>query len=207
MCEELGDIMLQIVFHSQMASEYNDFDMAEVLKRICDKLERRHPHVFGNTKVKDSSEVLVNWDTIKGKENQHPRRDSVLDGVPRALPALQKAMKLQKKAAKVGFDWKDTDPVMEKIQEEFGELKRALKKKNDLHIQEEIGDLLFSIVNLARHLNLDPERALNLTNRKFKSRFQEMEKKIKKTGKTMASLSLEELDLYWDREKLKTPNK
>jgi tetrapyrrole methylase family protein/MazG family protein len=199
--------MLQVVFHSQMASEHNNFDMTDVLKRICDKLERRHPHVFGNTKVKDSSEVLVNWDKIKGKENLHHQRDSILDGVPRALPSLLKAMKLQKKAAKVGFDWKNMDPVMEKIQEELGELKMALMKKNDMHIKEEIGDLLFSIVNLARHLNLDPEHALNLTNRKFKSRFQEMEKKIKKTGKAMASLSLEELDLYWDREKLKTPNK
>jgi len=204
MCEELGDIMLQIVFHSQIAKENRLFNIKDVLKSICDKLERRHPHVFSNTEVKNSNEVLINWEKIKKVEKEGKNGRSVLDNIPKALPALLKAFKTQKRVARVGFDWKNVDPVLNKILEEINELKAEIEKGNTGNIKGEIGDVLFSVVNLARHLKIDPEEALNTTNKKFEKRFKKIEKRIEKQGKKMDELSLEELDNYWEEEKLKS---
>jgi tetrapyrrole methylase family protein/MazG family protein len=207
MCEELGDLMLQIVFHARLATERKAFGMAEVCRSISDKLIRRHPHVFGKTKVRDSNEVLSNWEKIKRSEPGNRRLLSVLDGVPGAFPALLKALKLQKRAARAGFDWRRAKPVLDKILEETGEIRAEMKKRGrpgGESLALEIGDLLFSVVNLARHLKVDPEVALSLSNRKFERRFRRMERKIASRGGVMKRMSLSALDRYWEAEKLKS---
>jgi tetrapyrrole methylase family protein/MazG family protein len=201
MCEELGDIMLQVVFHSVIARETGGFDLKDVLKTISDKLIRRHPHVFGKVKVKNSDEVVVNWEKIKRGEKSVMHRQSVLDGVPRAMPAMLRALKVQKRAAKVGFDWKRAGPIIGKIREETGELQAEIRKNNRVRLTHELGDMLFSVVNLARHLQVDPEEALQRTNRKFIKRFAGMEKAILSRGLKLQDLTLKQLDLFWEAEK------
>ena len=183
--DELGDLLLQVVFHSQIAKESNLFNFEEVIDSICVKMIKRHPHVFGNADINTSDEQLSSWEAIKAEErakksNKDSNSSSALDGVSVAYPALLRAEKLQKRAAQVGFDWKDTEPVLSKLDEEICELKEALNNDFDkAKVEEELGDILFSCVNIARHLNLDAETALNKANRKFTKRFQFIEKSLK----------------------------
>jgi tetrapyrrole methylase family protein/MazG family protein len=199
LCEELGDLLLQIVFHAQMAREAGEFDFDDVAHSIADKLVRRHPHVFGRNRLKTAEQVLTQWHAIK-KTEKNGRR-SVLDGVPKHLPALMKAHEIQKKAARVGFDWKKSTDVLAKVEEELSELKRAMKRKRRREIEEEFGDLLFAVVNLARFQKYDAEEALNQTVKKFRRRFEQIEQEIARRGKKLEDCSLEELDAIWNRVK------
>ncbi|KNZ68898.1 MazG family protein [Thermincola ferriacetica] len=203
-CEELGDLLLQIAFHAQIADEEGFFDINDVVKSIAEKLVRRHPHVFGNTRVKNSSEVSYNWDKIKEMEKRKEGMEeaSILDSIPKALPALLKAEKVQKRAAKVGFDWPDYRGALDKIYEELEELKEALDRGNRSNAAEEMGDLFFALVNLARFLSVDPEEALQATVDKFIKRFKLMEKKAWETGKKLADLNLDQLDQLWEEAKI-----
>jgi tetrapyrrole methylase family protein / MazG family protein len=193
--EELGDLLLQVVLHSQMASEEGRFDMDDVATVIADKLMHRHPHVFGENKLPDSEAVLRQWEVIKRAEKQE--RNSALDGVPRALPALARAQKVQTKAARVGFDWNDADGALEKVQEELSEIESASERQ----IEEEVGDLLFAIVNFARKKGLDAEQALWQATAKFSDRFQAMERLAKDRELELASLTLSQMDRLWDEVK------
>jgi tetrapyrrole methylase family protein / MazG family protein len=207
MCEELGDLLLQIVFHAQLASEKKAFSMADVCRSIADKLTRRHPHVFGKTRVRDSDEVISNWEKIKRKEKANRSRVSVLDGIPSAFPALLKSLKIQKRVARVGFDWKTAGPILAKIREEIREIREEMAKRGRtprLALKLEVGDLFFAAVNLARHLDVDPEEALSLANRKFERRFRGMEKSIAAGGGSMRRMPLSALDRFWEAEKLKS---
>jgi len=199
LCEELGDLLLQVVFHARMAEETGDFSMQQVIDDATEKLVRRHPHIFGDVQAADAGAAILAWESIKKQEKKE--RKSVLDGIPMGLPALMAAQKLQHKAAKVGFDWDAIEPVWLKIQEELSELKEACQEENEEHIQEELGDVLFSIVNLARFLQVDSELALISCNRKFKTRFQYVEKKVKQSGKDWSEYSLAELDEFWNESK------
>ncbi len=199
MCEELGDLLLQVVFHAQMASERNAFTIREVLEGLNRKLYSRHPHVFGSVKAETSGQVLQNWEEIKQQEKPH--RLSVLDGVPRSLPALFKAEKLQRKAARVGFDWTNPEPVIGKVQEEFSEFAEALRRGEPKEAGEELGDILFALVNLGRHLNISAEESLRKTIEKFDRRFRHVEDRLREAGKEWKSTSLEEMDSYWDEAK------
>lgn len=201
LCEELGDLLLQIVFHARMAEESGAFSMQDVVDGITQKLIRRHPHVFGDVTVRDAGEVVLNWEAIKQKEKAEERR-SALDGVPKDLPALARAAKLQQKAAKVGFDWESVAPVWEKIGEEIAELREAIAAGDEAQIEAEYGDVLFSVVNLGRFLHADPEIALNATNRKFARRFSEVEKRVRASGREWADFTLAELDAYWNEAKV-----
>ena len=197
MQEELGDVLIQVVFHAQLAKERGIFTFEDVVKGIADKLVRRHPHVFGDGSAKTSEEVMVKWAEIKKTEK--PERTSALSGIPKILPALALAQEVQKKAARVGFDWKDADPVWEKVGEELAELEHAVQKNEG--VEEELGDLLFAIVNLSRHLKQDAEQACRLATKKFSRRFKWVEEKVKQEGKEMKDLSLAELDVYWKQAK------
>ena len=199
LCEELGDLLLQIVFHARMAEETGDFSMQDVIDGICNKLIRRHPHVFGQISVRDAAEVLLNWEQIKKEEKKE--RTSLLDGVPKDLPALMGASKMQQKAAKAGFDWADIGPVWGKLDEEIAELKQAIQQKDTAHTEEELGDVLFSVVNLARFLKVDAETALRRTNGKFKHRFSHVEARVKASGHSWKEFTLEELDAFWEEAK------
>lgn len=199
LCEELGDLLLQIVFHARMAEEAGEFSMQEVVDGITEKLVRRHPHIFGDVQVSDAGEVLVNWEKIK--QTEKPYRLSVLDGVPAGLPALMSAEKLQKKAAKAGFDWDEIGPVWEKCSEEFAELKAAIEENDAAHIEEEFGDWLFAIVNLSRFIKVDAELALMGANRKFRRRFEYVEQCVKNSGRGWQDYNLEELDDFWNQAK------
>lgn len=196
--EELGDLLLQIVFHCQIAKEEGKFDIENVARKINEKLIRRHPHVFGDLKVKTPEKVVINWEKIKKSENES---GSVLDGVPKTLPALLKSYRLQEKAKRVGFDWEKIEDVEKKVMEEFRELKDAINSKDKDKIREEIGDLLFAIVNISRFLNIDPEDALQHSNEKFIRRFKEIESKAKEMGKELYSMTLEEMDILWEKVK------
>lgn len=200
LCEELGDLLLQIVFHARIAEESGLFSMQDVIDGITAKLIRRHPHVFGDVSVCDAGEVVLNWEAIK-KAEKKDSRPSALDGVPAALPALLCADKLQQKAAGVGFDWDNIDPVWEKIKEELVELREAVAKKNAVEMENELGDVLFSVVNLARFLKLDSELALNQTSRKFSERFRFVENKVRASGRSWKDFSLPELDSFWNEAK------
>lgn len=195
--EELGDLMLHLVFQVQIASEEGVFGMEEVLEAINEKLVRRHPHIFGDAEADAANEVKMNWERIKKAEKKD--RKSILDGVPRSMPALIQAWRLQEKAASVGFDWQELEPVCDKIAEEHGELMDALEKGDKAGIEEEMGDLIFSIVNLARKLEIDAEAALKSTNRKFYDRFQYIEAQYK--DKDMSEADLDELDTHWKEAK------
>ena len=193
--EELGDLLLQVVLHSQMAAEATRFTLDDVATVIADKLVNRHPHVFGESRLPDSEAVLKQWEVIKRSEKQERR--SVLDGVPRALPALARAQKIQTKAARVGFDWNEAEGALAKVREELREVESAPEG----YLQEEIGDLLFAVVNLARHVDADPEAALRGTNRKFEERFATVERALAERGKTPEQSSLAEMDALWDAAK------
>ncbi|GAB4259073.1 MAG: nucleoside triphosphate pyrophosphohydrolase [Vicingaceae bacterium] len=194
--KELGDLMLHIVFYAKIASESNAFDITDVLNSICDKLIERHPHIYGDVDVKDEEEVKANWEKIKLKTGNK----SVLGGVPKSLPSMVKAIRIQDKARGVGFDWENKEQVWEKLQEELSELKHEVDHSTD-RIEEELGDVIFSIINYARFLNLNPEDALEKTNKKFIKRFHYMEEKIQSKGLQISDLKLEELDKYWDEAK------
>lgn len=195
--EELGDILFHTVFYSKIASETNDFTITDVLVDVREKLERRHPHIFGDVAVENEEDVKRNWEAIKIQEG----KDSVLSGVPRSLPALIKAFRIQEKAAQVGFDWKEKQQVWEKVKEEIAEFEVAKENELPNELEEEFGDILFSLINYARFLKLDPEMCLEKTNRKFISRFQFMESEFLKLGKQMSDASLNELEQYWQRAK------
>jgi tetrapyrrole methylase family protein / MazG family protein len=195
---ELGDLLLQVIFQSQIAKEEGRFDIQDVVDNINKKLIHRHPNVFGDTIINTAEEQTVNWEKMKKKENSDR---SVIAGVPKQLPALLRAHRIQQKAATVGFDWKNTFPVFEKVEEELNELKQAIKNKNTKEIEEEFGDLLFTIVNLSRFIHVNPEDSLRLSINKFVDRFKKMEKKIKETNQTFEGMSLNEMDEIWDEIK------
>ncbi|MDZ4121764.1 MAG: nucleoside triphosphate pyrophosphohydrolase [Candidatus Cloacimonadaceae bacterium] len=197
--EELGDLMLHIVFQAQIANEQGDFSISEVLHSIAEKLIRRHPHVFQDLRLDDAEAVKMNWERLKKAEKKE--RISVLEGIPRSLPALIYAQRTQEKAASVGFDWQDLRPIWDKLKEEEMELREALQKNDGAMIHEEIGDMLFTIVNLARKLHIDAEAALKETTRKFSGRFNFIEEHYLQSGKDIHEASLEELDSIWDLAK------
>ena len=202
--EEAGDLLLQVVFIASLAREAGAFDMRDVVRGICDKLIRRHPHVFGTEEARDSDAVLRNWERIKAEERQEKHQDlSILAGVPEGLPPLLKASRLQGKAAHVGFDWPDGDaaPLFAKLDEELDELWEAASRGDARDVEEELGDVLFMTVNLARRLKVDPDAALSRVCAKFKDRFQLMERMAVEEGRAMSDHSLEELDALWDRAK------
>ncbi|WP_040279860.1 nucleoside triphosphate pyrophosphohydrolase [Psychroserpens damuponensis] len=196
---ELGDVLLHIVFYSKIGSEKNAFDIADVCNSICDKLIHRHPHIYGNVTVKDEADVKRNWEQIKLKEGKGKK--SVLEGVPKSLPAMVKANRIQDKVAGVGFDWEEPHQVFEKVQEELGELQVEVEANNKDNIESEFGDVLFSMINYARFLNIDPESALERTNKKFIKRFQYLEQKSKDLKKDLSAMTLEEMDVYWEEAK------
>jgi MazG family protein len=197
LAEELGDVLLQIVFQSQIAAQEGSFNFADVARGISDKLVRRHPHIFGDVKVADSKEVLRNWEAIKKTEKK--ARESVLDGVPKHIPPLHRAYQLQKRAARVGFDWSDIQDVYAKLDEEIVELKDAVARRDRKHIIEEIGDLLFSVVNIARFVKVDPAYALDCTNAKFSRRFRIVESEIVASGRKLKDCTLAQMDEIWNR--------
>ena len=198
--EELGDLLLQVVFHSQIAKERGAFTIDDVVDSIAKKLIHRHPHVFGEREdIKTAEDVNREWEKLKEKEGKV--KESILDGVPRSMPALERAYKLQKKAAKVGFDWKDFEGIKEKLIEELSEIEEELKKGNREKIEEEVGDLLFMAVNLARFLGVHPEVALRKANEKFEKRFRYMEKRAKEEGKDLREMSLDEMESLWQEAK------
>lgn len=201
MCEELGDLLLQVVLHGEIASETAAFDLDTIAHGIAEKLVRRHPHVYGDNNAADTGAVLQQWDEIKKQEKGNVPRP-FLHGVSKALPSLTRAVKLQKKAAKVGFDWPDHYGVMDKLREELAEVDGALAAGDEAHIAEEIGDLLFSAANLARKRKLDPETLLTAANHKFESRFGVMEKSLTAAGKSLESSSLEEMESAWQAAKV-----
>ncbi len=200
--KELGDILLHIVFYAKIGKEKNAFDIADVCNAICDKLIHRHPHIYGDVKVKDEEEVKANWEKIKlaEKAKAGATEKSVLEGVPRGLPSLVKAIRIQDKARGVGFDWDHRDQVLNKVHEELDELKAEVAA-NSTKQADELGDVLFSLVNYARFLNIDPDEALERTNRKFIQRFQFLERESAKDGKRMGEMTLAEMDAYWERAK------
>jgi len=195
---ELGDLFLHLVFYSKLGSETDDFNVADVLNGICEKLIFRHPHIYGDVVANTEDEVKANWEKLKLKEG----RKSVLEGVPKSLPALVKAARIQEKVRGVGFDWDNKDQVWAKVQEEIGELNEAVVEKNPEEIENEFGDVLFSLINYARFIDINPENALERTNKKFISRFQWMENQITADQKVMSNMNLEELDAYWNKAKL-----
>ncbi len=198
--EELGDLLLQVVFHSQMAREQGLFDFNEVVQVLCDKMVRRHPHVFADDPAADEQAVTANWEQIKQQERAAKGRDhdSALDGVPAGLPALQRAAKVQKKAARVGFDWPETDPVREQVNLELAELDEALQNGHKASIEDELGDVIFTLVNLSRHLKIDPEQALRKSTAKFERRFRAMERN---QPQPLNSLGSEALEAAWKAAK------
>lgn len=195
---ELGDVLLHIVFYAKIGSETNDFDIADVCNDICEKLISRHPHIYGDVKVADEEEVKRNWENLKLKEG----KTSVLEGVPKSLPALVKASRIQDKVAGVGFDWEEPQQVFEKLQEELGELQHEINENNQEKIEAEFGDVLFSMINYARFLKVNPENALERTNKKFIKRFQYLESKAKEMDKSLKDMTLAEMDVFWNEAKL-----
>lgn len=193
---EIGDIMLHMVFYSKIASEKGIFDIADVLNGICEKLIHRHPHIYGDVKVENEEDVKRNWEKLKLEEG----RKSVLGGVPRSLPAVVKATRIQEKVRGIGFDWENSSQVLEKIQEEWEELEVEINAKSD-RVEEEFGDVLFSLINYARFIKVDPESALERTNKKFIKRFQFMEEKVDEEGKKMKDMNSRELEEYWVKAK------
>lgn len=197
--EELGDLFLHLVFYSKIGEEKNDFDVADVLNSVCDKLIHRHPHIYGDVKADTEEEVLKNWEKLKLKEG----KKSILQGVPDSMPAINKAVRLQEKTAKLGFEWEKIEEVWEKVEEEQSELKEAVSDGDANKILEEYGDLMFALVNYARYLKIDPEAALEYTNRKFKSRFEYIEQQAQAQKKDLAKMTLNEMDALWNEAKTK----
>lgn len=193
---EIGDLMLHMVFYSKIASEQNAFDITDVLNTVCDKLVHRHPHIYGDVVAEDEETVKKNWEQLKLKEG----RKSVLGGVPKSLPALVKATRIQEKVKGIGFDWDNREQVLEKVHEEFAELQEEVKADSD-KIEDEFGDVLFSLINYARFIGVDPESALEKTNKKFIKRFQNMEDLLQNEDKSFDGMSLEQMDVYWEKAK------
>jgi XTP/dITP diphosphohydrolase len=193
---ELGDLLLHIVFYAKIGSETNKFDITSVLNRICDKLVERHPHIYGDVQVKDEEEVKANWEKIKLKSG----KKSVMGGVPKSLPAMVKAIRIQDKAKGIGFDWDNSQQVWEKVQEEMSEFKAELDKGSD-KVEEEFGDLLFALINYSRFIGVNPEDALERTNKKFVKRFTYMEQAAGKAGRSISDMTLAEMDVYWEQAK------
>ena len=196
--KELGDLLLHIVFYSKIGSETNDFDIADVANEISEKLISRHPHIYGDIKVENEEDVKRNWEQLKLKEG----KKSVLEGVPNSLPALVKASRIQDKVAGVGFDWEEPQQVFEKLQEELGELQHEVEENNREKTEAEFGDVLFSMINYARFLKVNPEDALERTNKKFIKRFQYLEQKAKEQNKNLKDMTLGEMDVFWEEAKL-----
>ena len=195
--EELGDLLLHIIFYSKIATEENKFTLSQVIDAICEKLIKRHPHIYGNVKVNDEEDVKKNWEQIKLGEG----KKSVLSGVPKSLPAMVKAMRIQEKAKQVGFEWATKEQVWEKVEEEKLELLEAVDSGNEERIEEEAGDLFFSVINYVRFLKVDAENALELTNKKFIKRFSQMEEAVNKKGLNLSEMTLTEMDAVWNEIK------
>jgi MazG family protein len=194
---ELGDLLLHIVFYAKIGSETNAFDIADVANTICEKLIHRHPHIYSDVKVKDEAEVKQNWEKLKLREG----KKSVLEGVPKSLPALVKASRIQEKVAGVGFDWEASHQVWEKVEEELKEFKAEVTNNNQEAMENEFGDVLFSMINYARFLKINPENALERTNKKFTKRFQYLEEKAKSKNKSLSEMTLTEMDVFWEEAK------
>jgi len=205
LCEELGDLLFQVLFHAQIAKERNQFDINTVVSTSLEKMTRRHPHVFApdssDATPLDSKAVLARWEEMKKKEDRNRSRKSALDGIPRQLPALLRAYQIQARAARVGFDWKTIEPAFDKIEEEFQELRKAAAEEEKARVEAELGDLLFAVVNAARFLQVNPEDALRGTIQRFIDRFQKMESEAQKRGSSLNALSLEEMDALWEQAK------
>jgi len=195
--KELGDVLLHIIFYAKIASEKKAFDIGDVATAISEKLIHRHPHIYGNIEVNNEEDVKRNWEQLKLKEG----KKSVLEGVPQSLPAVIKASRIQEKVAGIGFDWEQPEQVWDKVQEELSELNEEIKAGNNENIEKEFGDVLFSMINYARFINVNPENALEKTNKKFINRFQYLERESKKEGKNLADMSLAEMDIYWEKSK------
>ena len=194
---ELGDILMHIIFYSKIASETNDFDIADVIDGVCDKLVHRHPHIYGNVEVKNEKEVKKNWERLKMKEG----KKSVLEGVPNSLPAIVKSFRIQEKVRGIGFDWDNRNQVWDKVIEEMEELKLEIENGNQDKIESEFGDLLFSLTNYARFISVNPEDALEKTNKRFISRFQIMEDLIKNENLSLDQMNLDQMDIFWNKAK------
>jgi nucleoside triphosphate diphosphatase len=203
LAEELGDLLFQIVFHAQLASELKEFDLTQVANAIADKLERRHPHVFGEAAVKGPTQVLENWARLKAEERKkkNGHAGSVLDGVPKDAPGLQRAERLTEKASRIGFDWPEVSGVKEKLKEELGELDEAMASKDKLAMEHELGDVFFALANLARHLGIAPEDAMRAANRRFTTRFHVVEKGLEAQGVPFGEASLDQMNTLWDQAK------
>lgn len=197
--EELGDLLFQIVFHCRIAQERGEFDMHDVVRSISEKMTGRHPHVFGGETYETSEEVLKQWE--KRKQEEGKNRESILEGIPRELPSLLRAHRIQARAARVGFDWKQVEDVVSKLDEELQEFRQALEKKDQREIEDELGDLFFVLVNISRFVGINPEDALRKTISKFISRFRYIETRAAETGKSLSGMSLEEMDALWDEAK------
>ncbi len=198
--EELGDVLFQVIFHAQLAAEQGSFDIYDILDSSIEKMTRRHPHVFGDTKLSNTKEILANWERIKQAEKKQSAA-SALEGVPHELPALLRAHRLQEKAARVGFDHTSLKQVFAKLEEELAEFEEALKAENPAHMEDELGDLLFCLVNVARFIEINPEEALRKTIMKFIKRFRYLEERVVNAGKSLNEVSLEELDRLWEEAK------
>ena len=195
--KELGDLLLHIVFYAKIGSEQNTFDIGDVANEICDKLINRHPHIYGDTKVDGADQVIKNWESIKLKEG----RNSVLEGVPKSLPALVKAFRIQEKAAGVGFEWDSAEDVLDKVKEEITEFNHEVEDQNHDKMEDEFGDVLFSLINYARYLKINPESALERTNKKFIKRFKYIEESAKNEGKVVNELTLDQMEFFWNKVK------
>ncbi|MCB0509913.1 MAG: nucleoside triphosphate pyrophosphohydrolase, partial [Bacteroidetes bacterium] len=195
--EELGDLFLHLVFYSKIGEEEGKFNVADVLHAVCDKLVHRHPHIYGDVVANTEEEVLKNWEKLKLKEG----KKSVLEGVPSGMPAINKAIRLQEKTAKIGFEWDRIEEVWLKVEEEQAELQAAIQSKEQEHVEEEFGDLLFALLNYSRFLKIDAEAALEKTNQKFKKRFEFIEERAKSLGKNLEDMSLAEMDAIWNEAK------
>jgi XTP/dITP diphosphohydrolase len=195
--KELGDLLLHIVFYAKIGSEQNTFDIGDVANEICDKLINRHPHIYGDTKVDGADQVIKNWESIKLKEG----KNSVLEGVPKSLPALVKAFRIQEKAAGVGFEWDNAKDVLDKVKEEITEFNQEVEDQNHDKMEDEFGDVLFSLINYARYLKINPESALERSNKKFIKRFKYIEESAKKEGKVINQLTLDQMEVFWNKAK------
>ena len=195
--KEIGDVLLHLVFYSKLGSETKDFDITDVINSLCEKMIFRHPHIYGDVKVENSEEVIQNWEKLKQKEGNK----GALSGVPNSMPSLLKALRIQDKARAIGFDWEDPNQVWEKVQEELGELQVEVKANHQEKLENEFGDVFFALINYGRFLNVNPEDALEKTNKKFISRFNYMEQKILAQGRALADCSLTEMDVFWNEAK------
>ena len=195
--KELGDLLLHIVFYAKIGSEQNTFDIGDVANEICEKLINRHPHIYGDTKVDGADQVIKNWESIKLKEG----KSSVLEGVPKSLPALVKAFRIQEKAAGVGFEWDNAKDVLDKVKEEITEFNQEVEDQNHDKMEDEFGDVIFSLINYARYLKINPESALERTNKKFIKRFKYIEESAKNEGKVINELTLDQMEAFWNKAK------